>query len=90
MMPCQLCGEHLPARGLKQVGKTATKGIYFVRRYRCQDCDAIILMYGNLREEESVGQVLFPPGTVILPPRGIDRFSHFARVIGFAPETDRP
>jgi hypothetical protein len=80
MMPCKFCGEALPARGLKQVGKTATKGIYFLRRYRCQDCGAAMVFHGNLLQQSSLVENWFPPGTVNVTKNELERLSFLAHV----------
>ena len=82
MMPCKFCGEALPARGLKQVGKTKTRWIFFLRRYRCQDCGAVMLFHGNLLEEKSLVETWFPPGTVNVPKTELERILVLARVKG--------
>jgi DNA-directed RNA polymerase subunit RPC12/RpoP len=55
MLPCKLCGYRVvddqgqPLRGLKRVGKTRYNGSHFERRYRCQDCGAILRMPGEVQ-----------------------------------------
>ena len=75
MMPCKFCKETPPARGLKQVGRTRTKGTFFVRRYRCKDCGAAMILRGNLLQEESIGETWFPPGTVTVAEGPTKRIS---------------
>jgi len=89
MMPCKFCGVDPPARGLKQVGKTATREIYFLRRYRCQDCAAVMVFHGDLLERSSLVETWFPPGTVNVPAGELERISFLARVKGFNGQTIR-
>ncbi|MBN2559517.1 MAG: hypothetical protein JXQ75_01115 [Phycisphaerae bacterium] len=63
MMPCKFCTESLTSRGLKQVGKTRTAGTHFARRYQCQDCDAAMVLSGDLRNLDSIKERWFAPGT---------------------------
>jgi hypothetical protein len=90
MMPCKFCKETPPARGLKQVGRTRTKGTFFVRRYRCQDCGAAMILRGNLLQEESIGETWFPPGTVVVTVRPTKRISFPSWASRLEPQRVRP
>jgi hypothetical protein len=63
MMPCRFCVELPQSLGLKQVGKTRNHDYVFVRRYRCQDCGAAMILSGDLRSQDSINETWFPPGT---------------------------
>jgi hypothetical protein len=73
MIPCKLCTRSQTSRGLKQVGKTRTVGTHFTRRYRCQDCDAAMVLSGDLRSIDSMSKRWFVPGAFWFSTRGRGR-----------------